>query len=175
MSPETPPIVGDQSAETLKRELAEAKEQHTTFAETLKVISSSPMDPRGVFAAIATSAARLCDAYDAAIHRVDGNLLHLVAHHGPIPGPSTLPLTAGFVIGRAVLDQRTVHVCDAQTAADQFPEESDRAKAIGFRTILAVPLIRAGKAIGVISLRRQEGRAFADRQIELLKTFAKRS
>ena len=91
MSPETPPIVGDQSAEALKRELAQAREQHTTFAEILKVISTSPVDPRDAFAAIATSAARLWDAYDAAIHRVDGNLLNLVAPMGRFPAPVRCP------------------------------------------------------------------------------------
>jgi GAF domain-containing protein len=125
-----------------------------------------------VFAAIAASAARLCDAYDAAIHRVDGDFLPVVAHHGPIPVPSKLPLRAGFFVGRAVLDQRTIHISDVQTAADEYPEGSDRARELGFRTILAVPLIRASTAIGVISIRRLDVRPFIDRQIELLKTFA---
>jgi two-component system, NtrC family, sensor kinase len=91
---------------------------------------------------------------------------------GPISTPSALPLSAGFFGGRAVLDQRTIHVTDVQTVADEYPEGSDRATELGFRTILAVPLIRTGKAIGVISIRRREVRAFTDPQIELLKTFA---
>ena len=77
-------------------ELAEAREQQAATAEILRVISSSPMDLRRAFADIAESAARICDAYDAAIHRVDGDSLPVVAHHGPIPIPSTVPLTAGF-------------------------------------------------------------------------------
>jgi GAF domain-containing protein len=172
MSPGASTIGGDQSVEELRRELAEGREQQAATAEILRVIASSLMDLHVVFAAIAASAARLCDAYDAAIHRVDGDFLAVVAHHGPIPIPSTLPLRGGFFVGRAVLDQRTVHISDVQTAADEYPEGSDRAKGLGFRTILAVPLIRAGKAIGVISIRRVDVRAFTDRQVELLKTFA---
>jgi GAF domain-containing protein/anti-sigma regulatory factor (Ser/Thr protein kinase) len=172
MSPEKSTIGGDQAVEELRRELAEAREQQGTTAEILRVISSSPMDLQGVFATIARNAARLCDAYDAVIHRVDGDLLPVVAHHGPISVPSTLPLRAGFFAGRAAIDQRTIHVADVQAATDKYPEGSDRGRVLGFRTILAVPLIRTGKAIGVISIRRRDVRAFTDRQIDLLKTFA---
>src|SRR5262249_40601502 len=42
----------------------------------------------------------------------------------------------------------------------------------GHRTMLAVPLVRAGRAIGVIGIRRTEVRPFTDRQIDLLKAFA---
>src|SRR5262245_6516789 len=113
-------VAGDQSVEALRRELAEAREQQTATAEILRVISSSPMDLGDAFASIAASAARLCDAYDAAIHRVDGDFLAIVAHHGPIPAPSTFPLRSGFFVGRAVLEQRTIHVADVLTAADEF-------------------------------------------------------
>src|SRR5262249_49391856 len=54
----------------------------------------------------------------------------------------------------------------------EYPEGSDRAQRLGFRTILVVPLIRAGEAIGAIVNRRTEARPFTDRQIELLQTFA---
>src|SRR5215510_5597337 len=87
-----------------KGELVEARKQQAATAEILRVISSSPMDLKRVFAEIAMRAARLCDANDAVIHQVDGNFLPLVAHHGPISVPSTLPLRAGFFVGRAVLD-----------------------------------------------------------------------
>src|SRR5215813_13391368 len=92
-------------------ELAESQEQQTATAEILRVISSSPMDSELVFAEITASAARLCDASDAAIHRVDGEVLRLVVSHGSIPkGDDTLPLTREVVTGRAVLDGRTVQV-----------------------------------------------------------------
>src|SRR5262249_22326432 len=53
-----------------------------------------------------------------------------------------------------------------------YPEGSDRARRLGVRTVLGQPLIRDGKAIGVIQIRRADVRPFTDRQIELLKTFA---
>src|SRR5215468_5312699 len=75
----------DRAVEELKRELAEAREQQVATAEILRIISSSPTDLQRVFAAVAASAARFCDSYDATVFLVDGDVLHLVAHHGPIP------------------------------------------------------------------------------------------
>jgi two-component system, NtrC family, sensor kinase len=172
MPSEVSTVSGDQSAEELRRELAEAREQQAATAEILRVISCSPTDQQRVFAEIATSAARLCDAYDATIFRVDGDLLRLVAHHGSIPPDDTLPLTREVVTGRTVLEQQTIQVGDLQAESDEYPEGSGRARSLGFRTTVAVPLIGAGEAIGAIGLRRSEVRPFTDRQIELLQTFA---
>jgi signal transduction histidine kinase len=162
--------------EELERELAEAREQQAATAEILRVISRSPTDLQGVFEEIAASAARLCEAYDASVLQVDGDCQRLVAHHGPIPaipiGRDSLPLARGVVTGRAVLDRQAIHVADVLTESDQYPEGSDNARRLGHRTVLAVPLISAGEAIGVIVVRRTQVRPFTDRQIDLLKTFA---
>jgi two-component system, NtrC family, sensor kinase len=144
----------------------------TATAEILRVISSSPMDLQRVFAEMATSAARLCDAFDTTIRQVDGNVLRIVGHDGPIPLIDTMALSREVVNGRAVLDRRTVHVADLQAETQEYPEGSERARHLGYRTNLAVPLIRAGEAIGVIGMRRTEARPFTDRQVELLETFA---
>ena len=99
-------------------------------------------------------------------------MLRVVGHHGPIPPADTLPLTRGVTSGRAVLDRRTIHVPDLQAETDEYPVSSDVARRTVFRTILAVPLIRAGEAIGAVTMRRTEVRSFTDRQIDLLKIFA---
>jgi two-component system, NtrC family, sensor kinase len=172
MPSETSTTCADQSVEEVRRELAEAREQQAATAEILRVISSSPTDLQHMFAVVASSAARLCDAFDATIFQVDGHLLRRVAHHGSILQDDILPLTRGVVTGRAVLDRRTIQVTDVQAETGEYPEGSDRARRIGHRTILAVPLIHAGEALGVIAIRRTEVRPFSDRQIDLLKTFA---
>src|SRR5215510_8970882 len=172
MPSEASVVSGDQSMEELRRELAEARDQQAATAEILKVISSSPTDLQRMFAMMAASAARLLDAFDATIFQVDGDVLRQVAHHGSIPQDYTLPLTRGVVTGRAVLDGRTIQVTDVQAESAEYPEGSERARHVGHRTILAVPLIRAGHAIGAISIRNTEVRAFSERQIELLKIFA---
>jgi GAF domain-containing protein len=83
-----------------------------------------------------------------------------------------LPLTRLAYVGRAVLDRQTIHLADAQSETDEYPQGSAIARRLGFRTILTVPLLGAGEAIGAITLRRSEVRPFTGRQIELLQTFA---
>src|SRR5215475_6554091 len=85
MPSEVSTINGDQSVEALRRELAEARDHQAATSEILRVISSSPTDTQGVFEEIARSATRLCDAHDAVIRQIDGEVFRLVAHHGPIP------------------------------------------------------------------------------------------
>jgi GAF domain-containing protein len=172
MPSEVSTVAGDQSVEALRRELAEARDQQAATAEILAAISNSPTDPYRVFADIAASAARLCDAYDATIHQVDGVQLRLVAHYGPIRTGASMPLVRGALVGRAVLERRGIQIADLSAERTEYPQGSDAARRLGFRTTLAIPLIRAGDAIGVIAIRRIEVRPFADRQIELLKTFA---
>jgi len=99
-------------------------------------------------------------------------VLRIVGHHGPIPAAGTLPLTRVLPPARAILDRRTIHITDLLTETDESPEGRDRARSLSFRTILAVPLVHASEAIGVISIRRTEARPFSDKQIALLETFA---
>ncbi|HLC42497.1 MAG TPA: MASE2 domain-containing protein, partial [Methylomirabilota bacterium] len=168
-------VQDNRTIDAQKLELSEALERQTATAEILRVISSSPTDIQPVFAAVAASAARLCDAFDAAIFRVDTDVLRLVAQEGPIAGYPVgqgPPLDRGTPAGRAVLDRRTIHVADAQAEIEEYPEGSAIARRFGHRTTLVVPLLRAGEAIGVIAVRRAEVRPFSDRQVELLKTFA---
>ncbi|HEY3065549.1 MAG TPA: GAF domain-containing protein [Methylomirabilota bacterium] len=153
-------------------DLTEALEQQTATSEILRVISSSPTDVQPVFDAVAESAARLCGAFDASIFLRDGQELRLAAHHGSIPVHSTLPLVRGTSNGRAVLDGRTLHVEDMQLETEQFPEGSENARRMGHRTILCVPMMREGVAIGTIHLRRTEALLFTERRVALLQTFA---
>src|SRR5215470_454685 len=152
--------------------VTESLEQQTATSEILSIIARTPTDVQPVFDAIAASAARLCQAYDAALFRLDGDSLRLVAHHGPIPSITVLAVVRGTVGGRAVLEQQPVHVTDVQAEGEAFPEASAAARHLGFRTILAVPLLREGQAIGILQLRGTEGAAFTDQQVQLLQTFA---
>jgi signal transduction histidine kinase len=157
-------------------QVSEALEQQTATSEILRVIASSPTDIQPVLDAVAESAARLCRSYDCDIFRLERERLVLVAHHGPIPGGTigefTLSVSRGTIGGRTALERRAIHVADLQAEGGEFPDAMANARAFGLRTMLSVPLLREGTALGVIQLRRTEVSPFTDRQAELLQTFA---
>ena len=154
----------------LERQLAEAIEQQAATARILDAISRARGDLGPVMQTLAESAARLCDASDAQIFRIDGDAFHLAASHGPLGPARPVPVTRGSVIGRAVIDGQTIHVRDVAAAVDEFPDSM--AWRTGRRSVLAEPLLRDGAAIGVILIRRMEPRPFSERQLALLKAFA---
>src|SRR5215831_5652866 len=155
----------------LFNETQEALEQQTATAEILRVISSSPTNIQPVFDVIAQSAARLCEAFDAVVYRVEGDALRPVTHHGSGEvGP--LPLVPGTVNGRAVIERRLVHVTDVQAETNEFPEGATISRREGTRSMVSVPLLREGRGIGTIGVRRFEIRPFGEKQIALLRTFA---
>ncbi len=132
-----------------QRELGEALDQQKATSEVLRVISNSPIDLPSALGAIAESAARLLDATDAGILRVEGDVLRLAAKHGPSPdfGGHSRPINRNWVAGRAVVDRTTVCVLDLQAAESDFPEGAGYAKQYGHRTTLATPLLREGNPI----------------------------
>ena len=158
-------------------DLTEALEQQTATAEILRVISSSPTDVQPVFDAIAEHAARLCDANDAEIYVVDGDVYRRAAHRGPVPIAGKIgeayPITRGRPSSRAIVDRRTIHVHDQAAEIDtEYPDLRAWREVGTVRTILATPLLREGAAIGVIGIRRTEVKPFSEKQIGLLQTFA---
>jgi adenylate cyclase len=82
------------------------------------------------------------------------------------------PLERGYVAGRTFLDQAPLHIHDLQAAAHEFPSGSKTALRLGFRTVMCVPLLRQGDAIGILGIRRTEVKPFTGKQVELVTTFA---
>ena len=159
--------------ETRNRDLVETLAQQTATSEILRVISSSPTDVRPVFDTIAQSAARLCEAADAHIWRREGDRLQVVASHGALPlYRRELVIGRLSVVGRAVTDRQTIHVDDLSEVVDTDFTDSRGMKELGYRTILATPLLREGEPIGAIMIRRTEVRPFSSGQVALLGTFA---
>jgi signal transduction histidine kinase len=156
------------------RDLSEALVYQTGSGNILRVIASSPTDVGPVLKAIVESACELCDAVDAIVLLNDGDSLRTSAHYGPIPlDMERWPISQKWVAGRAFLDRKPVHVHDLLSAeGDEFPETQQRTARTGTRSILSVPLLREGKSIGTIVLRRTEVHPFSDKQIALLQTFA---
>src|SRR5262249_17791425 len=163
--------------EITNSELRESLEQQTATSEILRVIASSPTVIQPVLDAVAATAARLCEAGDAQIFRIEGEHYLLAASFGPLPDPwrdLLRPMIRGFVAGRAMIDRETIHVHDVASseARDEFPDTWALAQQDGIRTFLAVPLLREDIPIGTIMIRRMEVRPFTEKQIALLKTFA---
>jgi class 3 adenylate cyclase len=76
----------------------------------------------------------------------------------------------GSVIGRALLEGRTVHIADV--LADPEYTYGDLQRIGGYRSVLGVPLLRDGDPIGVMAIQRNRVAPFSDAEIELVSLFA---
>ncbi len=131
-------------------------------------------DIPAILQAIVRTAARLCEAANAHIYQVEGDRLRLLAYSGSEPVRHVgqeVPITRELLSGRAVLERRTIHVRDVQTAAARrrYPGLA------GFRhlrTMVAAPLLHDGATVGLIIIHRSRVRPFTAKQIALLQTFA---
>jgi GAF domain-containing protein len=158
------------------KELQQAREQQTATSEILRVIAGSPTDLQSMLDAIAESAARLCEANDAVIRRLNGNIIRLVAHYGRIPpgGMEDPTVDQSDIVGRAIIERRAIHVRDlaAPEVVAEFPNSKFHQERSGARSLLTMPMLTEGTPIGVINIRRQEVRPFSEAHIALLKTFS---
>jgi two-component system, NtrC family, sensor kinase len=159
--------------ETRNRDLTEALQQQTATGEILRVIASSPTDVQPVFQAIVESAARLCDATFSAVAQHEDGLLHLVAINNMAPREaeayhSLFPRAPHrrFVMGRAFVDGRPVHVGDVLADPDSDTHTLEvLQRAAPYRTLLGVPLTRNGVPIGTIGCGRREVKPFTETQM----------
>jgi GAF domain-containing protein len=165
-----------ESVESRTRELTVALEQQAATSEVLNVISRSKFDLQPILQSVVDTAARLCRADTAVIFRLDQGVYRFATGYcvdprymeieraTPIlPGPGT-------VVGRAAIQREVVRIVDAME--DPLYEKKGDAEVAQVRSMIGVPLMREGEPIGVIALARQRVEPFADREIELVSTFA---
>ena len=163
------------------RDLSEALEQQTATSEVLRIISSSPGDLQPVFQAILSNATRLCGANFGTLYLCDGDAFRAAAfHNAPAafiearknkllrPGPDT-------TLGDAARTKRVAQVLDSMNREpyrQRDPFVVAGAELGGYRTIVSVPMLKEDTLLGVISIYRQEVRAFTDKEIALVLNFA---
>src|SRR5215831_4156917 len=159
------PTSHESEAARLARELA-------AMSEILRLISDSSSDVGAVLRSVAEQTAQICQAQFVDIVLVENDNLRDVAWFGELKRTLVFPLDRSTVSGRSVCEMRPVSIDDLQNAGDDLARGREIARRDGHRSVLAVPLIREGKAVGSIIIRRTEIRPFEQKHIAPLTTFA---
>ncbi len=155
--------------EARNRDLTEALEQQTATSEILRVISQSPTDVQPVFDTIAAATLKLCAAATAVVTTFDGELIRVGAMANVDPkGADAIrrifprPPSHDNATARAILTRSVVVIPDV--FEDPAYAVGAFALAAGFRSALAVPLLREGNPIGAITVGRPQPGPFSDNQ-----------
>jgi GAF domain-containing protein len=155
--------------------LRESLEQQTATSEVLGVISTSPSELQPVFGAILANGARLCEANFGVLVLYENGTLRVGAMHNvpdayaeyrrrePVVG-----LGSETVSARMAATKQVVHVLDY---AAEVPDNS-AVRLGGARSVVVVPMLKENELVGAIFIYRQEVRAFTEKQIALLTSFA---
>jgi len=160
----------------------EALEQLTALGAVLRVIASAPTDEQRVLDAIVAAAARLTASDGAVLLQVRGDILWGIARYGRSVAALGSSRAAGLVasatsprsiIGRSLLERRTVHAPDLAVAvATEYPEAREFFRVSGVRSMVCTPLLSHDEPVGILNMHRFQQRAFTEREISLLEAFA---
>ncbi|MEJ2375930.1 MAG: GAF domain-containing protein [Pseudolabrys sp.] len=161
-----------------RKQLAEALEQQAATSEILGVISKSPTRVERVFEIIAVNALRLCGSGWSGVMLFNGETIELAAIHNLSEFDGAGALRRSFprkpsrtgATDRAISTNRPCYIADV-SAIDQY-DHPELVQSIGYRSILSVPMLRGGQAVGAISIVAKAANAFSERQQALLCTFA---
>src|SRR5262249_27229508 len=161
-------------------QVSESLDQQTATSEILQVISSSPTDVQPVFDTIIRSAVRLLGGFSGLVTQIIGDHVHLAALTSTNPSGDAAqkalwprPVKEDVSVhGQVITSLAPSFITDVESDRSVPPSEVAVARARGWRSIVAVPLLRDGRAIGSLAVTRSAPGAFADGQVVLLQTFA---
>jgi len=167
----------------LLNELRESLDRQTATADILRVIASTPEDSKRALDTIAETASRMFHTANVNFRRLEGKMLRIVSSAGPSVSKlrevlPDIPLEPTDPAVRSVLDNRQVAVEDRLAA---LPNERGKLartlrelaqRGLPIRSQAFTPLLREGKAIGVMIVSRGEVRPFQEHELELMKGFA---
>jgi GAF domain-containing protein len=175
-------IFADQAAVAIRlgrllTESHEAVERESAVAEVLRTIARSTFDLDRALQAVLDNAVRLARATGGNIAREEDGSFRLAAVTAGVPEELAEILEGrdftndrGSAMGRALMEHGPVQIPDA--LADPEYEVVDAQRVVGFRTILGIPLLNEGAAVGVLSVWRSEVDPFSEAEIRLVATFA---
>ena len=145
-----------------REHLAEALEQQTATSEVLQVISSFPGDLEPVFQSMLENATRICDAQCGNLYLCEGDAFRIVAMHGAAPAYAEArkhnPLVRpppDSALGRVAITKQLAHIADIKTMRSYIERNPFLIRGVdlgGYRTIVAVPMLKNSELIGAILL-----------------------
>jgi adenylate cyclase len=151
--------------------------QLDAIREILRAISASPFDLDGILGIVAERMTELCRADLAAIYvpSKEGFYRSVATVSMSAEGVTWIrehetELTPGTMVGRVVLSGDVVQMEDALNDPT-YTWQAGR-QAVGFRTLLGVPIRKESRIIGVATLGRNDVRPFDQSEIDLVRTFA---
>ena len=163
-------------------ELEEARDERAAIGDVLRIISSSPGELEAVFQAILTNAVRICGANFGDLYLREADGFRMAASHNAPPAyveartrEPVLRPPPDTPLGRIAATKQLVQIADIKTIPSYIeghPFVRAAVELAGYRTVLAVPMLKDDQLIGTIAILRQEVQPFTDRQIALLQNFA---
>ncbi len=174
-----PASAGDHEVDIARRELADALERQAATNEILHIISSSPSEAQPVFDAIVRTGTRLFPGSAISIALPVGDVVDgvAVADEDALRGDVwrqrfPFPLTREYMHGVAILDGREIDIPDVAVAENRDSAGARNFLATGYRAVTMMPMLRDGRAIGVLSVVRISPGPLSEEQLSLLRTFA---
>jgi signal transduction histidine kinase len=165
-------------------DLSEALQQQTATSEVLQIISSSPGDLVPVFDKMLENATRVCGAEFGSMLLVEDELVRQAALYNAPPALAEVRINKVFrphpqsALAAAIRTNQVCQVEDLRTQPaylERTPATVEFVELGGVRTAAWVPMVRENETIGVITIYRQEVHLFDDKQIELVRNFAKQA